>query len=211
MERITLLLVTVISTFTAHTAMAQSVDEQIFDSVEHKAEINKKNTVGAHIGPGIGGVMAGGGIPFYFSAGIDYSRRFSERWSFCIGVEQLGFLGKRNVGDIHWEGETIEINSRIKNGPHWEITTIPVQLKHNFGKLVYVHSGMALNIFQYSSHTISGLGWIFGVGFERELNNGILISLNPHVGSSIFVKQMDGTNDTRYVKLGVSFGIEYKF
>ena len=175
---------------------------------------DKKNTIGTHIGYGIGGVNAVGAMPNYLNVGIDYSRKFSERWSFCIGAEQLGFLGIRGINKITWHGDTLEVNSINKKGPHWDITSIPVQLKYNFRNIAYISFGTALNVFNFGYSTKVGVGWSFGAGLEREFNNNLTFSLNPYIGwSGAILEQANkgGGKDTRYVKLGVSLGVGYKF
>ena len=175
--------------------------------------IDKKNTIAAHTSLGIGGIDAVGGTPSYLSVGIDYSRKFSDRWSLCAGVEQLGFLGIRGVSNIKWNGDTLEIISKDKRGLHWDITSIPIQFKYSFGNIAYFSFGTAINIFNSKYDTMVGIGWSVGAGLEREFNNNLTFPLNPYVGGSTTFEQAKkgGGNDTRYIKLGVTFGVGYKF
>ena len=174
-------------------------------------ETDKRNTIVAHIGPGIGGAGAVGSMPRYLNVGIDYSRRFSERWSFCTGVEELGFLGIRSVGESTWNGDTLIANFKPKNGPHWEITSIPIQLKRHFGNIAYISFGSSLNIFHFKYSTEVGLGWSFSAGLEHEFNNNIMFSLNPYIGWSRILSQQKKGGDTGYLKAGIGLGIGYKF
>ena len=96
------------------------------------------------------------------------------------------------------------------------ITSIPVQLKAHFRNSSfknsgYINFGTALNVFHFGYSTKVGIGWSFGAGFERKYNNGVTFFLNPYIGWSGIMSLSDKINDTRYIKLGISFGIGHRF
>jgi len=68
-----------------------------------QTKTDKKNTIGVHVGFGIGGVQM---QPAYTCIGIDYSIRL-EHWSLCTGIEHITpyitsipFQLKRHFGNI---------------------------------------------------------------------------------------------------------------
>ena len=153
-----------------------------------------KKTIGVHVTPGI---YLGMGPAGTFGIGLDYSKKISEKWSFCSGFEQHA-LGLFNI---------ISYSERP-----WQITSIPVQLKHH-GKYVDFKFGPVVNSFGLFYNKVTTtfiLGWEFGVGFEREFNKGIIIYLNPYVRiNGIVLSELDG--GYRNLHSGVSLGIGKKF
>ena len=167
----------------------------------------KQNTIEIYIAPGIGYLGGGGVAPF--GIGIDYSRRLTERWSLCGGLEQIArIMGNKNSISKEQVGDEVTVNATSKSGLafDWNITSIPIQLKYHFNNFIYINGGTSLDLYHDEpSDTIVGLGWRAGAGFEHEFNNGIMLSLNP------YLKVNFGNGDSSYLQLAVNFGVGYSF
>ena len=107
-----------------------------------QTETDKKNFKGVHVAFGKGyfghrkGLLDGGGLEneYYYSLGIDYSRKLSKRVDLCTGMEYT-----QNYVTI-----------LVYNTPHsyeyLKLLTIPAQLKYHFGKHVYFNGGLFVNV-----------------------------------------------------------------
>ena len=183
-----------------------------------QTETDKKNTIGVHVAPG---TFTGAGvwIKTTYGVGVNYSRRLSDSWSFYSGLESHAFFhkgsgSKSTITFIGEDGQEIERTLINKSRLDWTITTIPVQFKHH-GKRVDFKFGPLVNIYDlfYDNWTTSSiLGWEYGVGFDREFNNGITLYLNPYIRfNGVLLPLYLGNNDYSSIQSGVNFGVGYKF
>lgn len=161
-----------------------------------QTEIEKKNTIGLHVAPGVGGVIEWGGI--YSEIGIDYSRKIATHWSLCFGFEEIAVIS-------YYKGE---------NNFQWLLTSLPVQLKfdlqNHFKKrdlknIFYFKCGPSLDFFQAVSKPTVALGCRIGGGYEHIFYNGMVLSLEPFLK---FGARRDGFTNFLF---SISLGIGYKF
>ena len=163
---------------------------------------------------------------YYYSTGLDYSRVLSKCLDLCSGLE---YTYISMMATPTYRGETEE---RTPHKEHITLTTtIPVQLKYNFGKFFYLNGGMFFNILakttedwsvksrdgEYrSTHNVGMLlGCGFGAGFEHKFGSGFVFSLNPYVRwngigevGSFYFTQLTGYH---FLQGGISLGVGYQF
>ena len=199
------------------------------------AQSDKKNLIGTHFSFGTDaysfpGTVGGAGYDakYYYSAGIDYSRMLSRRWELCAGFQytRSNMTILPNLGFI--DGTPSDFNLQL--------TTIPVQMKFHFGKYFFINGGFLFNIIAKSSEEVLPppyvrpthnlnllLGCELGVGYEYVFSSGITLSLKPYVtwngienvndGDSFlkFLQKEGNIPYARYLQVGASLGIGYKF
>ncbi len=164
---------------------------------------DKKNLIGTHIAFGKGNFYDIGTVEnkYYYSLGIDYSRKLSEHFDLCSGMEYT----------YHIYG--------LYSDYYLKLVTIPAQLKYHLGKLIYFNGGLFINVStnKNSFLNVSGqwestknfsmpLGCGLGVGFEYEFDSGIVLLLNPYARWYGI-----GESDYHFFQSGVSFGVGKKF
>ena len=203
-----------------------------FSIIHLHAQSDKKNMIGTHVSIGMGGYgptrMKGAPsyhTKYYYAIGLDYSRQLSKRWDLCSGYEYtytemtVSLLAPPTPISSSLEEFSVKANLSM--------STIPVQLKYHFGKLVYLNGGLLLNVvakekikgiwtnedFKANIALLLGIG--LGIGFEHEFKSGILLSLNPYarlngIGKAISL-QSEAAEQYIYFQGGVSFGVGYKF
>ena len=149
-----------------------------------QTEIGKKNTIGTNFAFG-GGIYnflikgdAGYNTKYYYSVGFNYSRKLSERLDLYSGIEYT-----------YVDLMVTPSFTGIKKTPykeHHTLATIPVLLKYNFGKLVYLNGGMLINISDKTSeqreiqnNLIPPLGFSIGIGLDYEFDSGFILTMNP--------------------------------
>ena len=180
---------------------------------------DKKNMIGSHIAFGKGYFNrrkvghGGGGIDnkYYYTLGIDYSRKLSKRFDLCSGMEYTH-------NNMTWSNFGIP---PIKE--NFKLVTIPAQFKYHLGKYIYFNGGLFVNVLaKYSrgeivEHNVNMLlGWGLGAGFEYEFDSGVVLSLNPYFRDNRVgeVKNYsEGFKSEYFVfqQTGVSLGVGYKF
>ena len=191
-----------------------------------QTETDKNNIRGVHIALGKGNfgwreLMAGGGgyeNKYYYTLGIDYSRKLFKRVDLCTGIEYTCNY----------------MTSLVYNSPqsneYLKLLTIPAQFKYHIGKLVYFNGGLFVNVLAktseerwvasrdgkwvYTNNVSMLLGWGLGAGIEHEFE-GVVFSLNPYVRwngiggvESFYKAQYEGFI---FSQIGVNFGLGYKF
>ena len=171
-------------------------------------QVAKKNTIGMHVVPLQSHILPIDGFSHYLFAhtlGIDYSREFSNRWSFFTGIEQ-----ERNSKYKNWIGDYTPLRKFFLVG-------IPVAIKYNFSIPVFLKFGAISNFFAYSvlnnNEYLFFLRWQLSAGWEHEFNNGFLISISQEIRWS---GKMDSKTLNEYFKngyrsYGINVGIGYKF
>ena len=193
-------------------------------------QIEKKNSVGMHTSFGFGdyGSLFSKGSPnydikYYCTVGLDYSRRLSDRWELCSGVEYTYSAMTMTPAPT---GDTGRDNS--KNESNLTLATVPVQFKYHLGNVVYLNGGLLFNILGKESTTASWdgnkydenigmlLGIGIGIGFKHEFNSGIVLSLNPYarwngIGEIGGLQSSPQIKDEKLLQAGISFGIGYRF
>ena len=193
-----------------------------------QTEIDKKNLAGAHVSFGKGhfgyrdDMLGGGGFEngYYYALGIDYSRKLSEYFDLCTGME---YTYSNVMYSVYYSPRS---NESLK------LITIPAQIKFHLGKHFYLNGGMFVNVSaKYSSggmvtsragewvHTNNVnmlLGCGLGAGFEHEFDSGVVLSFNPYVrwngigGVESFYKAQQELYKFS-PQGGVSFGMGKKF
>jgi len=199
-----------------------------FSIVQLFAQNDKKNMIGAHgaFGFGIYGPIGLKGAPSYssnhhYTIGFDYSRQISKSLDLCSGIEYTYNDMKLTPASLGTERPSWSANLRL--------VTIPVQIKYHFGKVVYLNSGLLLNIlaserseryYDFIKNEIkSNVGLLFGfglgIGFEHEFSSGITLFLNPYARFNGIGKaasfQSNPLEHYKFLQGGVSLGIGYKF
>ena len=157
------------------------------ETADKKTIINKKNTIGVHIAHSKGNFVGYGLSGTTFCMGIDYSRRLTERWSICSGLERVAINVKEDFDFIS--------------------LVMPVQFKRHYKNILFINFGPYLEAVQFRYKELDekylmqwGVGCKFGIGLEPEFKNGITLSLNPYVIMGY-----------RNLQAGVSLGMGYKF
>ena len=150
-----------------------------------QTELSKRNTVSAHIAPGLWLVptLGGSGMLPVYNVSINYFRNLNECWAFGGGVEIL-----------------MKVFGHRIDGHRIEMISVPIQLRHNFNQSFYLHFGTSADIMDRNF----GLSGRLGAGFERENRNGFVFSVNPYVRYGFF-------DDMRHMLLGISLGVGYRF
>ena len=141
-----------------------------------QTETVKKNTIGAHLGLGIGGVKA---QPAHAIVGIDYSRRLGDYWSLCTGIEYLepyitsipvqlkgNFKNNKNHGYIKFGTDLNVIEANVGLGLNfsigfeWEVNNITYSLNPYVG-------GSLFNLNDpHKDSNYFKLGISFGIGYK---------------------------------------------
>ena len=171
-----------------------------FSVINSYGQTEKKNLVGIHAAFGTGefnyirGYVGGGSYntEYYYSTGIDYSRVLSKRLALSSGFEYT-------YSDMTVTPQPLGIPTSKMN---LKLTTIPVLLKYNFWKFLYLNGGLFFNLSARTSDTWSiqtkykgtmqakyeetnkhdlFLGCGFGIGVEHEFSSGIILFFNPYV------------------------------
>ena len=128
----------------------------------------------------------------------------------------------------YMEAISAATGARLSIKAHLTMTTIPVQLKYHFGKVVYLNGGLLFNVVATEKRNIIWaiekeekapvallLGVGLGIGFEHTFTSGLTLSLNPYArlngigkGMSLESKPLE---HYKYLQGGLSFGVGYKF
>ena len=160
---------------------------------------DKKNSVHTYVSLSTGSFLFIFGNTF--GIGVDYSRSFTKQWSLRSGIERLAING-RDLQNVNFD---------------LSITTIPLQVKYNFKKLVFLYFGPSFEALHFKNKELSiryimdyGLGWRAGIGLEHSFYNGIMLSFSNFYSwnNDRFGKYRDYETNKH---LGISFGIGYKF
>jgi hypothetical protein len=181
--------------------------------VAHSQDV-KKNTIGTHFAYGASeyfsfpGLTGAGGYTGkgYYSIGIDYSRRLSDRWEFCSGLT-YAYHNMRITGDGDGSGRY-----SYSHKQDFRMITIPLQMKYHFWKYFYVNGGLFVSEFSEvgEEELGAGLGIGVGAGAEYEFKTGIMVTLSPYLRWNV-------TTIGYYwhfynlLQQGVAVGIGYKF
>ena len=167
---------------------------------------DRENTIEAHIAPG---VWAYKGFGYTFSAGLDYSKRLTERWSLGTGFEQIALISNKEGKIGSWEDKDGSSGIIVGKKLNWYLMTIPFQLKFDLQDHLYIHAGPSMDIVHYNNKFAFGLGWRLGAGYEYDFDNGVSVSINPYIKwSGVFVESMN--NAANFVA-GISMKIGYSF
>ena len=183
--------------------------------------VAKKNTIGVHVAPYDFIGIDRFNVDYSYMFGLDYSRGLTDRWSFCTGLEQRLFVQRAehrvfdNIDKIKHKGRFIDLPIAIRY-----YFSYPVYLQFGQQFTFYINEkGMGSSSLSYHELLIN-LGWQLSVGWEYELNNGILLSFNPGV-RWYFPHNSGNSNEAlngfrSFASKGFSFfcvnmGIGYKF
>ena len=152
-----------------------------------------KKAIGFSVGYGLLGTFWG--AAHTIQLGLDYSLRYSEKWSFCSGIENFMFP---------------DVARTIKTP---EITTIPVLLKQH-GKYVCFSFGPLLNFWGLFSISqplaIFVPGWEFSIVLEHEFDNGVTLFIKPYsringlLGGIFDIGRINGH---QFTQIGVNLGL----
>ena len=173
-------------------------------------QTNKKNMIGTHFafGDGYYGnplsfVNVSYSTKYYYNIGLNYSHALSKRWDLCSGIEYT-----------YIDMTAREFNS-LYNASHGFVT-IPIRLKYNLWKFVYLNGGISVIIID-SEYVGKSVGMLLGsncgigLDFKYEFDSSVVLSLNPYFRLNESFGRESHHTGFIFPQWGVRLGMGYKF
>jgi hypothetical protein len=125
----------------------------------------------------------------YFSDGLSYIRRETDKRSWSVGIEHS-----------YWE-------EKFRRS-----VTVPLRIIRHFRRPIFLNYGLLLNMDSFDFYGVRteryfNCGAEFGMGYEQTFPAGISLSIFPHVRMIGFCNE----NTELSCRAGISVGIGYKF
>jgi len=163
------------------------------------------------------------GVNDIFRTSLVCAPGYSAEGFYIIGITcqiPITFLLDVETG-LEYSKHTIMISPNLPpnmdNTPYksnFRLTTIPVTLKMNFLKYLFVNGGVLLDLDTSKSRPIdnqTGLGAILGVGLNYDFKFGGTIFVNPYLKCHSLVPFSSERYHQRLFDSGIRFGFMYRF
>ena len=158
-----------------------------------------------------------------FRVSLDGAAGYSGDGFYIFGITcQIPVTSRLDVeAGFEYAKHTIIISPNLPpdmdNTPYkknFKLATIPVTLKMNFLKYLFVNGGVLLDLDTSKSSAIdnqTGLGAILGVGLNYDFKFGGTIFANPYLKCHSLVPFSPERYHQRLFDAGIRFGVMYKF
>jgi len=158
-----------------------------------------------------------------FRTSLEGAAGYSGDGFYIVGITcQIPITYKLNLETgLEYSKHTIIISPNLPpdmdNTPYksnFRLVTIPVTLKVNFLKYLFVNSGVLLDLDTSNSSPIdsqTGLGAILGVGLNYDFKFGGTFFANPYLKCHSLVPFSPERYHQRLFDSGIRFGFMYKF
>lgn len=189
----------------------------LFSSLTIKAQ---KGIVNKQIG--ITFSSFGANEPIYFSD-LDGAPSYDSKGFYTIGVNYIHPLNNwLNIETgIEYAKHSISVHPNLppnmdksSYNAAFSLINIPITVRANFLKYLFINGGMLIGIHASSSSPIdsqTGVGAILGIGAQYEFNNGIGLFVNPYSKAHALIPFSAEKYHQRLMEAGVKIGLTYSF
>lgn len=142
----------------------------------------------------------------FYTVGINYIHKLNNTLDFETGLEYSNhkIIIKPNLPPD------------LDNSPYgakFSLINIPITLRVNFLKYIFINGGLNLDFDVSKSSPIdtqNGIGGILGLGFKYDFNCGASAFVNPYLKAHSLIPFSSENNHQRLMEDGFRFGVMYK-